>query len=58
MLFKQLRTLRSPDKLTFSVVSTIAFPGYLFAKSHLVWFVIFYFDSSAAMIFELKLRKI
>lgn len=47
-----------PTVLAASAVSTIAALGYLFAQTHLVWFVIFYFVSAVAMISDLRLKKI
>lgn len=47
-----------PTVLAASVVSTIAFLGYLFAQAYLVWFAIFYFVSAVAMISDLRLKKI
>lgn len=47
-----------PTVLAASVVSTIAFLGYIFAGGYLAWFVIFYFVSAVAMISDLKLKKI
>jgi phosphatidylserine synthase len=47
-----------PTVLAASTVSTIAYLGYLFAKAHLDWFVIFYFVSAIAMISDLRLKKI
>ena len=56
--FKQKGFTGIPTVLAASAVSTIAFLGHLFVRAHLAWFVVFYFVSPAAMISDLKLRKI
>lgn len=56
--YKQKGFTGIPTVLAASVVSTIAFIGYLFIRAHLVWFVIFYFVSAVAMISDLRLKKI
>jgi CDP-diacylglycerol--serine O-phosphatidyltransferase len=56
--YKQKGFTGIPTVLAASAVSTIAFLGYLFAQTHLVWFVIFYFVSAVAMISDLRLKKI
>ena len=47
-----------PTVLAASVVSTIAYLGYFFARASLGWFVVFYFASAVAMISDLKVRKL
>ncbi len=47
-----------PTVLAASVVSTIAFLGYLFANAGIGWFVVFYFASAVLMISDLRLKKI
>jgi phosphatidylserine synthase len=47
-----------PTPLAASVVSTIAYLGYLFAGANIGWFVVFYFASAVAMISDLRLKKI
>jgi CDP-diacylglycerol--serine O-phosphatidyltransferase len=56
--YKQKGFTGIPTVLAASIVSTIAFLGYLFAPANLDWFVIFYFVSAVAMISDLKLKKI
>jgi CDP-diacylglycerol--serine O-phosphatidyltransferase len=47
-----------PTVLAASSVSTLALLGYLFTPAQLPWFVIFYFIAAAAMISDLKLKKL
>jgi CDP-diacylglycerol--serine O-phosphatidyltransferase len=56
--YKQKGFTGIPTVLAASAVSTITFLGYLFAPTHLVWFVIFYFISAVAMISDFRLKKI
>jgi CDP-diacylglycerol--serine O-phosphatidyltransferase len=56
--YKQKGFTGVPTVLAASAVSTIAFLGYIFVQPHLLWFVIFYFVSAAAMISDLRLKKI
>ncbi len=56
--YKQKGFTGIPTVLAASVVSTVAFLGYIFARAYLLWFVVFYFVSAVAMISDLRLRKI
>lgn len=56
--YKQKGFTGIPTVLAASGVSTISFIGYLFLPDYLSWFVIFYFASAAAMISDIKLKKI
>jgi CDP-diacylglycerol---serine O-phosphatidyltransferase len=47
-----------PTVLAASVVSTIAYGGYFFARASLGWFVVFYFASAVAMISDLRVKKL
>lgn len=56
--YKQKGFTGIPTVLAASIVSTIAFLGYLFVQAHLAWFVIFYFISAVAMISDFRLKKV
>lgn len=56
--YKQKGFTGIPTVLAASAVSTLAFIGYLFLPTYLVWFVIFYYVSAVAMISDLRLKKI
>ena len=47
-----------PTVLAASTVSTIAYAGYFFSGSYIAWLVIFYFISAAALISDLRIRKL
>jgi phosphatidylserine synthase len=57
-VYKQKGFLGIPTVLAASAVSTIAFLGYLFAREHLVWFVMLYFLSAVAMISDIRLKRL
>ncbi len=56
--YKQKPRTGIPASFAASTVSTLAFLGYLFSGEYIVWFVILYFISAAAMISDLRLKKI
>jgi phosphatidylserine synthase len=57
-VYKQKGFLGIPTVLAASVVSTIAFLGYVYFREYLIWFVIIYFVSAVAMISDIRLKRL